>query len=371
MSFVDINRVINGTPEKVLMNNYNKMKENYTEASAQEFYQSYSNEPLSFLLENSRLIFSEPYFGCDYYKEAVLNNANCSFTSIESEYEKVQDFLNENGSLMSETQRAKYTELKNGLSALMENTKNTRIYADYIKEKIDDTFEEKLSNAVFKNNEDEIKELFESVENPVVFFTYAPFVMKESKSTLLNNLTSTFFEKASVPESYDEVQWTTYVETAICGNKLSNDKNYLEAVNSIGNRNVRFMFEYYMNTSLDNKIEELVEEKVNVSNVVYDSPVSAMNSIFSDMYESAIDFADNDSRTQIDIYKGIVYESSLNILISEYQTCNDTSDDANGYTILKESMSIDDAFKHLRNHDRLQNGKDLFTDKDQIKKIWK
>ena len=80
MSIVNMEKIINGTPEKVLINGYNKMKENYTEASAQDFYQIYSNEPLSFLFENSRMIFSEPFYGCDYYKEAVLNNA--SFLSL-------------------------------------------------------------------------------------------------------------------------------------------------------------------------------------------------------------------------------------------------------------------------------------------------
>ena len=115
------------------------------------------------------MIFSEPFYGCDYYKEAVLNNA--SFLSLEKEFEKVEEFLDDNGSLMSEAQKTKYYDLKSSMKTLLENTFNTRIYADYIKEKIDDTFEEELSNALFKNDNEQVLSLFENVNNPVVFFT--------------------------------------------------------------------------------------------------------------------------------------------------------------------------------------------------------
>lgn len=354
MSIFNIDHIINGTDQKRLLNGYNKMKENYTESAAQEFLSTYNKKPLSFLLENSRIIFSEPYYGCSYYKEAIINNGCCSFTALEKEYEKIQDYLEENGSNMSESQKSLYEDLQSSVKTLLEHTKNTRIYASYIKENIDDRFEEKLSNMVFEytlsdeKDESKIIELFETVSNPIIFFTYAPYIMEMTKSTSLYDKVNMFCEKASVPEIYDERQWKTFVETVICGNKLSLDKSYMESVRSILNRDIRFIFEYFMNTSLSNKIDELVTEHVNERDVIYKSEVSAVNNIFTDMMESAIDYEENtEFKKQIDIYKGIIYECTLDTLISEYYQCNNTDDLAQGYSILKESISLDEAFKTL------------------------
>lgn len=354
MSIFDIDHIISGTAQKRLLNGYEKMRKNYTESSAQEFLSTYNNEPLSFLLENSRMIFSEPYFGCSYYKEAIMNNACCAFTALEGEYEKIQNYLEENGSVMNESQKSIYTDLESSTKTLLEHTKNTRIYASYIKESIDDRFEEKLSNAVLEytrlENKDEgsLIQLFESVTNPVVFFTYAPYIMEMTKSTSMYDMVETFCEKASVPEAYDEIQWKTFVESVICGNKLSLDNSYTEAVNSIRNRDVRIIFEYFMHTSLDGKLSELVEEHVNENDVIYKSSISAVNNIFYDMMEASIDQEDNDEfKNQIDVYRGIAYESTLDILVAEYQTTDNTADEARGYSVLNESLTIENAFEKL------------------------
>lgn len=356
MSIVNIEKIINGTPQKRLLNGYNRMKENYTEASAQEYYDIYKDEPLSFLLENSRIIFSEPYYGYKYYKEAIENISNCDFTVIESESEKVRTYLEENGSSMSVNQRQMYEVLDNTINNVLEHTKNTRIYASYIKENIDDRFEEKLSNAMFiyENSEDkndsDIIQLIESVENPITFFTYAPYVISKLNTTSLNDKVNEMFEKASIPEEYNESKWKTFTEAVVCGNKLSLDSFYKESVNGVGNRDIRFIFEYFMNTSLNEKLEELVEEKVNINDVCYSSPVLAVNNIFNDIYEATIDKEELElQKDQLEVYKNIAYESTLDIIVSEYQQGNNTDDIAQGYTVLNESISIEKAFEKINN----------------------
>lgn len=354
MSIFDIDHIINGTPKKRLINAYEKMKENYTESSAQDFLNTYNNESLSFLLENSRMIFSEPYYGCKYYTEAMINNCHCAFTALEKEHEKIQNYLEENGSIMDGHQKEMYISLESSIQTLLDHTKNTRIYATYIKEKIDDRFEEKLSNLVLEytksdvKDEKEIIELFESVDNPIIFFTYAPYIMEMTNSTTLYSMVKDYCEKCSIPTSYDEDKWTTFVESVICGNKLSLDKVYHEAVNSIQNRDIRFIFEYFMNTSLNNVLNELVEEHVKESDVIYISPVSAINNIFFNIQESSLDVLENEEfKNKIDTYKGIIYESTLDIIITEYQQCDSTEEDALGYSIITESMSLDNAFDYI------------------------
>lgn len=354
MSFFNFDYIINGTPKKRLLNAYEKMKENYTESSAQEYLNTYKNEPLSFLLENSRIIFSEPYFGYNFYKENVIDNNYCSFTKLEEEYEKVQDYLEENGSLMNESQKNMYEELKTSLTTLLEHTKNTRIYANYIKEHVSDKFEELLSNVLYEyvkndeKNDNDILELFETVENPIAFFTYIPYIIETTNSSSFNNVINVFCERASVPSTYDVNKWKTFVETTICGNKLANDVLYKEAVNNIQNKGSKIIFEYYMNTSLSDKIDELLEEKVKETNVIYNSPVSAINNIFYSIEESCIDEDENNTiKEEINMYKKIAYESSLDILISEFQQCDDTKDIAKGYSIINENLTLENAFEKL------------------------
>ena len=112
MSIVNVDNIINGTPTKRINNGYQKMKQNYTEASAQEYYDVYKNEPLSSFLESSRLIFSEPYYGYKCYKESIEDVSNCIFNSLESESEKVSEYLEENGSNISDEQREMYVTLE-------------------------------------------------------------------------------------------------------------------------------------------------------------------------------------------------------------------------------------------------------------------
>lgn len=354
MSVLDVNKIINGTPVKRLKNGYNKMKENYTAESAHEYYDIYSNEPLSFLLENSRLIFSEPYLGEAFYESCVTEKV-CCFTQIENEREKVLSYIEENGDKMNEGQKSLYDKLATYLESLSEQTKRTQMYASYIKENIDDRFEEVLSNALYayekseEKDNSQIEELFESVENPTVFFTYAPYVAGIISSNRFNTMVKNFCEMASVPTEYDEEQWKTYVETVICGNALNYDKAYVEAVNNIQNRSTRTIFEYYMNTSIKDKLEELVTESVS-KDIYHVTRTSAVNSIFMDMYEASLgDGSNEEFKEELEIYKGIAYEATLNLIVADYQSSNDTSEVVPYYTLLGESVSIEQAFETVNN----------------------
>ena len=92
MEVLDVEKIINATPQKRLINAYNSMKKNYNEATAQEYLNAYKDGSLSFLFENSRMIFSEPYFGFDFYKEAVTDLSLCHLTVLENEKEKVVNY---------------------------------------------------------------------------------------------------------------------------------------------------------------------------------------------------------------------------------------------------------------------------------------
>lgn len=369
MAILDIEKIVNGTPTKRINNGYKKMSSNYTKESAQEYYDIYSKEPhLSFLLENSRIIFSEPYYGADYY-ESIITGDTCCFSSLNNEYDKVASFLEENGPNMSESQFNKYKSLSLVLESLMERTKNTRMYAEFIKEHKDENFENGLSEALFTyekcNDDTAIYEIMESIYDPVIFFTYAPYVADKIDSSSFKNLVNYYCKEASVPNEYDVDKWASFVETAICCNKLSQDLAYVESVNKITNRGVRSVFEYFMNVSLDSKLKEFSEEVVNESFVHYSDKSLAINNVMSSWYEAYVDKDENlERRNQINIYKNIVYESTLEIMLLEYQSANNTNDLAKGYSLLTTEMSLEDAFNNVNTLFTESNA--LFTEDDDV-----
>ena len=44
---IDIERIINGTPDKRIVNAYNTLKNDYTEENARRYKEVYSNEPIN------------------------------------------------------------------------------------------------------------------------------------------------------------------------------------------------------------------------------------------------------------------------------------------------------------------------------------
>ena len=77
MSTIDSYRVLNGTPQKRFDNARKELESEFNETTARGFFFEYADSPSSFILRNSRNIFSEPYFGYDYYNkfldQAMIN----------------------------------------------------------------------------------------------------------------------------------------------------------------------------------------------------------------------------------------------------------------------------------------------------------
>lgn len=364
VSVVDVEKIINGTPVKMLHNRYNDMKANYTEESAQEYYNVYSNQSLSFLFENSRMIFSEPYFGYQYYKEAVENVAICDFTVLESEYEKVLNFLEENGDNMSEDQRGLYQSLESSIATTLKHTKNTRMIANYIKENVSEDFEFDLSNAMFdyvrmdEKDTTEILKIMESVKDyPIVSMTYAPYIGRVVESSLeMKNLSSAFIEKCETQETIEMIkhdmaddEWSSFIEKTAVANKLSCDDIYKESVSEIDDRNVRIVYEAYMNNSVYDVLTEMSTETVNYF-VSHSNPESLVNSLFEDMRETAIYEEEyKELKDHNDRLNAIALEKTLDLLVSDYQTADDVSKPIEGYSFFKTRETYESAYECLFN----------------------
>lgn len=71
---VDKERIINGTPTKVLLNSYKAMKDDYNENTAKAFFNEYSKMDFATILDNVGLIAKEPIYGLPYIKKLLLED---------------------------------------------------------------------------------------------------------------------------------------------------------------------------------------------------------------------------------------------------------------------------------------------------------
>ena len=111
MASLDVNKILNESKPKVLIREFNNLKEDYTRINAVKYKGLYENEDLSFILDYSRFIFSEPMKGFAFYKN-IIETQDIPVDRMFSEYEKLDEFLDENEKHMSDEQKNMYEELK-------------------------------------------------------------------------------------------------------------------------------------------------------------------------------------------------------------------------------------------------------------------
>ena len=91
---VDNYHVLHGTDQKIFDRHRAELAQDYTESAARDFFYDYKDKPLSFILRNSRAIFSETYFGLAFYRDLIAIRL-INPIAYPIELQKVKDFLKE------------------------------------------------------------------------------------------------------------------------------------------------------------------------------------------------------------------------------------------------------------------------------------
>lgn len=348
---MNVDYVINATPAKRIINGYKKMKENFTEETAQDFYEIYSNESLSDILANSRMIFSEPYYGFSFYQKIIKDLSLCHFNTLTIECEKIHEYLEENEDKMSENQKDMYESLYSLVQQLCHSTSNIRIFSDYVKDEVSETFEEELSNALYEYKKSEnkdlskIEEIFDEIDDDITFMVYTPFVNlvigngNSICKSAISHLTESFVKN---PDT--EGDWERHVFKTIAGNKLKCDKPYVYAVNFIPKTD-RIYFEIYMYRSLEKDLEKTRTKKVNIEDINHATSVSAVNSIFDDIYEASFMKEEYSSKKKnMESFENIILESEMEVLIREYQIGSSKNKETAGYSMVSDGITLENAY---------------------------
>lgn len=345
---IDIERIINGTPDKRIVNAYNTLKNDYTEENAGRYKEVYSNEPISSILDNAEIIFSEPYFGTDFFIKLVEANSCIWFTRYEDIYNKISNFYDTYISKMNGVQKEKLAILQDTMHRRLIESGNVINYAYYIRDNIGD-IESDLLDAVCEEKPSVVEDIImDNIDNIIVLFTYLPYVANVFHPETLDKIAEHLLEACDINNDFDNDMWSTYIECVIMTNKLSKDKGWLEAVhNNINNRSLRQLFREFINTDLNEVISNMnikrvksVPHHVSIESAIDDQ---LLNMEFGDM-----NFEENSiTKKGFEDYTRIAFEKTSEHIGIEYSYTNNTESTIEGYSLFRENCSLDDAYTYI------------------------
>ena len=370
MALINNDVILNSNPTKRLRIAYENMKSDYNESSVQAHTETYKNQPLAFIIENSRYIFSEPTEGLKFYTESVINSDHAFlFTEYENEKEKIESYLTEFGNKMGEEQRKMYNDLLSLVTEKYNNTINTSFIISHAckDESVKSEYDTLVESVYRLNNRPEnfekITSFMESTNSADLFFAVSPYLMKFNPSEIDFSIASNmnrFFNECTIEDSnINEEQWKHYVESVVIVSKLYNDDIYKESVSSMRRLN-SIIFEGLASESIKHQIDELFIEHVTESvgnnkfntnttfDAYYSTPYNAVNRIFEDDDTYSIMKEENEKfkmeRTKLhDIAMNVLFE----YVTHEYQTCNDVNSSITGYNYFNKDVTIESAFTEL------------------------
>ena len=364
MSFVNKEKILNANPLKRLLIGYEKLKENFTEEAAYSYMSLYKDQSLSFLLENSELIFKEPYYGYDFYK-TLMEGENVEyplFHQYDIEKGKVQNYLDQNKGKMSVKQEGMYEDLLSCLKDQEEKFKNCKTVCGYLQgeypqlntdipELCDDLYD--YNKCCTRGERDivsrKIKDKICNIPNSA-YNLYAPFVNRATHDpSLIARSDMEEIKDASVfrGENYKS-EFESYIESVFLVSKLFDDAVYEESVREVPNVTIRSIFTGYHKESAREQINNIVTEHVSQMETFYASPKASVNKIFNDVLDDAI--YEEEFREAKEYCLGlqkIAYDKLSDIILYEYLDTTDLESPVSSYSFFSENTTVEEAMQMI------------------------
>lgn len=361
MSLVNKERILNGNPKKKLMIAFENLKENYTKENALAYMNTYKNKPLSFILENARMIYAEPYYGYQFYKNIIDGPVDYPiFHEYATQLESVDQFIADNASKMKKSQAELFTDLKHSLQDKQQKHRNASCIFKYIDDKDPEARATaiKVCDNIYKYNhtigdekddaEDDLRDALTTMDK-TTYALYAPYINKATNDPALMVRKPELEVNAISDIINDTSTFESYIESVFVISKLNDDEVYKEAVESIPYQ-TRSVFTGYLEESAKEQIDLIAVEKVKEIKSYYASPKSAVNSIFEASFEDEIFKDDNDRmKKNILTMEKVAYEKLSDILLYEYWDADDLTDPVSSYNFFGEGVSVMEAYDSVIN----------------------
>lgn len=284
MNTINSKRIL-GSKKKVLIREFNKMKDDYSKYTALKYKEFYENESLSFILENSRYIFSEPMYGCEFYKK-IISEATLPFNVLQIESSKLKEYY-ENFDKMSEEQKKLYSDLDDTITERIHNMEYSDTIYDTMFEfnssETDREFIHGLYDSLYEykktGNKNDLNKLrqficesdYFNIMDGINIALEAP----ELYSDMLNVIESTFDTDPDSIEGYKDTSFTVNVVS-----RMLRDKYMSEKVNKVSNINLRHAIIYISEMSDSDIINSIKDEYIESYNPSFVDSMGAVNKIF-------------------------------------------------------------------------------------------
>lgn len=253
----------------------------FSKLNAMKYKQFYESASLSFILENSEIIFVEPYRGLEFYK-TLMEHAVLPFNVVEAEIAKVDTYISENKDKMSETQKSNYTELLESIQNRYNSMKNSScLYnelmenGDSMTEIYDDLYE--YSKDTSRDIPKSIKSLMESENINLLDTLNVVIGIPELHLEMVEYLESCYYSTPSTPEEYALNTFTTNVVS-----RMMKDSYFSEKVSHISNMNLRHFIMGLGGVKTSEIMEEVLTERVKNYDPIYSTTENSVNRIFED-----------------------------------------------------------------------------------------
>lgn len=321
MPEIDVNRILHENPTKHLMIEYGKLCMDYTKENAEKYSEAYKGKPLSFLLENSRYIFSESNYGYSYYRENVLDSKHALTCSrlykdesdkVRTYLEDLRDYIREHGYEIDSNQEKMYESLIEELDQKYKDTENLRNMMDFIE-------------SVYSENEEP-----EDTKHPAAYFTLAPFLIAEGADTsseILDRLNELKQICLTESNTTDIDHWKVVFESIVSIGKLKDDPVYMEVVNEYTSPDFKRFVNNLSRESVEDQIRSITSIPIDDAELsYYGTSETAVNRIFemADTYERYKDEYDQKA-SEIDLICEYAYGFLEGISTFEYVS-NDHSE---------------------------------------------
>ena len=369
MALVNVDTILNSNPTKRLRIAFDNLKQNYTIENAEAYKKMYENAPLSFIIENSRYIFSEPMLGYSFYKEQVVENPYALlFENYEDEILKISAYITECGDRIPSKQKDMYNLLCSEMEEKCNDTYSTRMILrhanvdEYVKESYDILTDlvyglTKEYNEAVVNN---ISTIIETTKSPDLFFAVTPYIvtlenMGNCDYLIMNNVSKFLTECKVINKCIDVDDWSHFIESVVIVSKLYQDKTYTEAASKM-HKTTRIVLEAISMESISDQLNELFIEHVtdtpkedsfneSAFNTYYSSPSRAVMQIFDDDNYYSIMSEEN---SMIKENRNLLYETAISILdryvAFEYAFSDKHDDEIGGYNFFEEGTTLETAF---------------------------
>ena len=358
MNNLNVDKILNGTEKKKIENAFHALKESYTKEHALEYRNNYYEKPLSFILENSRYIFAEPMYGLDFY-ESVIQNHEIPLFRIEEQCQKIKDFIWEYGDNMHPEQKKRFESMETMLER-KEESLHTEIMLESLlfskgetEQSVDDYYDslyEYTKNSDDIMNTERLRISMESM-SPLSIILHSTGVSDSIAYNMMEAVRDTYTANVSDIHSF-----RANMESVMFLDRLQYSSKFMESVRSMTNVNV--IMEMAKIADIDTA-ELLTEECEKLHSNTIPSNLTgkdAVNAIFeSSVISNSMKDLEDEEIFGFLYKKHEAYESCLELVRAEYETCTDTMSilpETKLFTYVKENsgytgpMTIEDGY-HL------------------------